>query len=87
MDNGHFQYNQISLGLTLFAIYFILIDRDYISSIFFCLSLNYKQMSLYYSIPFFFYFIGKTFHNKNFNIFQKLIINFIFLKKMVNLKI
>jgi len=79
IDHGHFQYNSISLGFTLWAINFILMDKDSIArwavvdclklchlyqfkyiSIFFCLSLNYKQMSLYHSPAFFFFLLGKN---------------------------
>ncbi|XP_045469283.1 uncharacterized protein LOC123676971 isoform X1 [Harmonia axyridis] len=58
IDHGHFQYNCVSLGLTTFSI-ICLIHRRYIfASIFFCLALNYKQMELYHSLPFFFYLLS-----------------------------
>ncbi|KAN0047446.1 hypothetical protein ACTA71_001828 [Dictyostelium dimigraforme] len=57
IDHGHFQYNGISLGLALFAITFIIRDQHLWASFFFVLSLNYKQMSLYYSPAFFFYLL------------------------------
>ncbi|KAK5581421.1 hypothetical protein RB653_001453 [Dictyostelium firmibasis] len=57
IDHGHFQYNGISLGLALFAITFIIRDQHLLASFFFVLSLNYKQMSLYYSPAFFFYLL------------------------------
>ncbi|KAF2076732.1 hypothetical protein CYY_001989 [Polysphondylium violaceum] len=55
IDHGHFQYNGVSLGLALFGITFILANRHLVGSAFFVLSLNYKQMSLYYAPAFFFY--------------------------------
>lgn len=58
IDYGHFQYNNVSLGLLLWAVYFISKNCPVISSICFCLSLNYKQMELYHSIPFFCYLLG-----------------------------
>jgi alpha-1,3-glucosyltransferase len=60
IDHGHFQYNCVSLGLALWAIVFLLRDQDLLASIFFCLSLNYKQMSFYYAPSFFFYLLGKN---------------------------
>lgn len=60
IDHGHFQYNCISLGLTLIAITFILKSNLTLASIFFVLALNYKQMSLYHSLPFFFYILASV---------------------------
>lgn len=59
IDNGHFQYNNVSLGLATMAIVSIFQDRNIMAAIFFVLSLNYKQMELYHSLPFFFYLLGK----------------------------
>lgn len=53
IDHGHFQYNGVCLSLALFGAYLITKDWDIVGSIFFCLSLNFKQMSLYYSPVFF----------------------------------
>lgn len=63
IDNGHFQYNNISLGLTVFAVAAILTDRRILGSILFILSLNYKQMELYHAIPFFCYLLANCFFN------------------------
>lgn len=57
IDNGHFQYNNVSLGLTAIAIAYILQGRHLLSSFFFTLALNYKQMELYHSLPFFIYLL------------------------------
>ncbi|GAM19578.1 hypothetical protein SAMD00019534_027530, partial [Acytostelium subglobosum LB1] len=57
IDHGHFQYNGISLGFALFAITFIVRRQHLLASFFFVLSLNYKQISLYYSPVFFFYLL------------------------------
>jgi len=59
IDHGHFQYNSVSIGLALYALYFIVSDWDVLGSICFCLSLNYKQMALYYSPVFFFLLLRK----------------------------
>lgn len=61
IDNGHFQYNNISLGLAAFAIIFVLRNQNIIAAIFFTLSLNYKQMELYHALPFFVYLLATCF--------------------------
>jgi len=58
IDNGHFQYNNISLGLFVLAVAFILRDRNFLASMAFVLALSYKQMELYHALPFFFYLLG-----------------------------
>lgn len=60
IDYGHFQYNSVSLGLTLWGIVAVVGDWDVFGSVAFCLALNYKQMELYHSLPFFFYLLGKA---------------------------
>uniref|UniRef100_A0A6J0URR6 Alpha-1,3-glucosyltransferase n=2 Tax=Pogona vitticeps TaxID=103695 RepID=A0A6J0URR6_9SAUR len=61
IDYGHFQYNAVSLGLTLWGVLCLSYDLDILGSIAFCLALNYKQMELYHSLPFFCYLLGKCF--------------------------
>lgn len=62
VDHGHFQYNCISLGLFLWATFFIVaIENDILATIFFVLALNYKQMELYHALPFFVYLLRKCF--------------------------
>ena len=58
IDNGHFQYNNVSLGLFVMAVAFLARRRVVPGSVFFCLALNYKQMELYHALPFFFYLLG-----------------------------
>ncbi|EGF83062.1 hypothetical protein BATDEDRAFT_2229, partial [Batrachochytrium dendrobatidis JAM81] len=59
IDHGHFQYNSAMLGFALLA-FALFLDKRYIfGSIFFCLSLNFKQMALFYAIPVFFYLLGQ----------------------------
>ncbi|KAG6532925.1 hypothetical protein ZIOFF_006784 [Zingiber officinale] len=65
IDHGHFQYNCISLGLTLGAIAAILSQKEITASILFCLAINHKQMSLYYAPAFFSHLLGKCFRRKN----------------------
>lgn len=64
IDHGHFQYNGVSIGLAILGIALILKDNDMLGSFFFALSLNFKQMSLYYSPAFFFYLLGKNIDRK-----------------------
>ncbi|KAI8802189.1 glycosyl transferase [Cladochytrium replicatum] len=58
IDHGHFQYNSAMLGFAHWAV--VMFDRKQyaIGSIFFCLSLCFKQMALYYALPIFFYLLG-----------------------------
>jgi len=58
IDHGHFQYNNISLGLFLAAVALILRGRHLMGSILFVCALNYKQMELYHALPFFFYLLA-----------------------------
>ena len=58
IDHGHFQYNNISLGLALMAVALVTSGRHVPGSVFFVLALNYKQMELYHALPFFFYLLG-----------------------------
>nr|XP_039259687.1 dolichyl pyrophosphate Man9GlcNAc2 alpha-1,3-glucosyltransferase-like [Styela clava] len=60
IDYGHFQYNNMSLGLFIFAVYFLQCNQQILGAILFCLSLNYKQMELYHSIPFFCFLLGRS---------------------------
>ncbi|KAI5062255.1 hypothetical protein GOP47_0022794 [Adiantum capillus-veneris] len=64
IDHGHFQYNCISLGLTLGAVAAIGLQKDYLASVLFCLALNHKQMSAYYAPAFFAYLFGKSMRRK-----------------------
>lgn len=61
IDNGHFQYNNISLGLAALAIIGILGNRTWIGAVCFVLALNYKQMELYHALPVFFYLLANCF--------------------------
>ncbi|NXW57000.1 ALG6 glucosyltransferase, partial [Eurystomus gularis] len=60
IDHGHFQY-PLSLGLALWGVLCLSYDWDLLGSAAFCLALNYKQMELYHSLPFFCYLLGKCF--------------------------
>ncbi|XP_049284778.1 probable dolichyl pyrophosphate Man9GlcNAc2 alpha-1,3-glucosyltransferase [Anopheles funestus] len=61
IDNGHFQYNNVSLALCALAIVAVIERRTLAGAILFCLALNYKQMELYHALPFFFYLLRDCF--------------------------
>ncbi|KAJ9173070.1 hypothetical protein P3X46_016244 [Hevea brasiliensis] len=65
IDHGHFQYNCISLGLTIGAIAAVLAHKDLVASVLFCLSLNHKQMSAYFAPAFFSHLLGNCLKRKN----------------------
>ncbi|XP_067620851.1 probable dolichyl pyrophosphate Man9GlcNAc2 alpha-1,3-glucosyltransferase isoform X1 [Eurosta solidaginis] len=70
IDNGHFQYNNISLGLCLLAVCAIYMEHIYLTAFLYSLALNYKQMELYHAMPFFVYLLSACFDQRRF--FQKL---------------
>uniref|UniRef100_A0A7N0RCU0 Alpha-1,3-glucosyltransferase n=1 Tax=Kalanchoe fedtschenkoi TaxID=63787 RepID=A0A7N0RCU0_KALFE len=65
IDHGHFQYNCISLGLTVGAVAAILTKRELLAGVLFSLALNHKQMSAYFAPAFFSYLLGKCLKHSN----------------------
>ncbi|GAB2288853.1 hypothetical protein Dimus_023163 [Dionaea muscipula] len=65
IDHGHFQYNCISLGLTLGAVAAILSNRELVACTLFCCALNHKQMSAYYAPAFFCHILGRCLKRRN----------------------
>nr|XP_054764087.1 dolichyl pyrophosphate Man9GlcNAc2 alpha-1,3-glucosyltransferase-like [Lytechinus pictus] len=65
IDYGHFQYNCISLGFTLWAVVAMATNHELLGSVAFVLALNYKQMELYHSVPFFCYLFGRCVWSKD----------------------
>ena len=59
IDHGHFQYNCIGLGLAAAAIAAAVAGRSLLSALLFSLSLNHKQMGLYYAPAFFAFLLGQ----------------------------
>ncbi|KNC34251.1 putative dolichyl pyrophosphate Man9GlcNAc2 alpha-1,3-glucosyltransferase [Lucilia cuprina] len=68
IDNGHFQYNNISLGLFMYSVACIIQNRHNWASFFFTLSINYKQMELYHALPIFVYLLKSSFSQKSDNL-------------------
>jgi alpha-1,3-glucosyltransferase len=63
IDHGHFQYNTVALGLAI-ASFSYMVQAEFFyncifGSIFFCLALNFKQMTLYYAPAIFCYLLGR----------------------------
>lgn len=58
VDHGHFQYNCVSLGLFVAAVALVTQGSLVLGSVLFVSALNYKQMELYHSLPFFFLILG-----------------------------
>lgn len=59
IDHGHFQYNCIGLGLALAGAAAAAAGREVLASLLFSLSLNHKQMVLYYAPAFFAFLLGR----------------------------
>lgn len=63
IDNGHFQYNSVMLGLFLFAVAELIKENYILASIWFVLAINFKQMALYYAPFIFTYILASMFYN------------------------
>ncbi|CAE6449852.1 unnamed protein product [Rhizoctonia solani] len=61
IDHGHFQYNSVMLGLTLWAVNMFHLGHDLLGAVFFVASLGFKQMALYYAPAVGSYLLGKCF--------------------------
>lgn len=64
IDNGHFQYNSVMLGLFLFSVIELIKGNLVLASIWFMSSIFFKQMALYYSPFIFFFILSKLFTPK-----------------------
>ncbi|CAG9466096.1 unnamed protein product [Pedinophyceae sp. YPF-701] len=58
IDHGHFQYNGICLGLAALGALAVMSGRQILGSILFCISINHKQMAMYYAPAFFAHLLG-----------------------------
>lgn len=72
IDHGHFQYNSVSLGFTIFALAALYHKGFLLGSILFVLSLSFKQMSLYHALPFFCFLLGQSLSTGIFRAIPKL---------------
>ena len=59
------RYNCVSLGFTLWAVVAMATNHELLGSVAFVLALNYKQMELYHSVPFFCYLLGRCLWSKD----------------------
>lgn len=59
IDNGHFQYNSVLLGLSLWTALLLAANQDILACIMFTCALCFKQMGLYYAPAIGCYLIGK----------------------------
>lgn len=59
IDHGHFQYNCIGLGLAAGGAAAAAAGHGVLASVLFSLSLNHKQMGLYYAPAFFAFLLGR----------------------------
>lgn len=65
IDHGHFQYNCISLGLTVAAIAAVMSNKELVACAFFTLALSHKQMSAYFAPAFFSHLLGRCLRRRN----------------------
>lgn len=68
VDNGHFQYNSVMLGLFVFSLYFLGTRNLFMASVCFVCAMFFKQMALYYSPVIFFAILGQTTSIRQFKI-------------------
>ena len=64
IDHGHFQYNNISLGLAAAAVAAIARGEPVLGSVLYTLSFNHKQMALFYAPAFFAHLLGRCFESR-----------------------
>ena len=69
IDHGHYQFNNVMHGLYLLAVYFLFKHQIIFAIIFFAMCINFKQMGMYYAIPFPLYALKYLFTDKDNNIF------------------
>eukprot|EP00762_Andalucia_godoyi_P003197 ANDGO_01025.mRNA.1 putative dolichyl pyrophosphate Man9GlcNAc2 alpha-1 len=65
IDHAHFQYNSLSLGFTLWAVYFFGKRWFGFASVAYCIALNSKQVALFYAPAIFFYVLGNISKQKS----------------------
>ena len=76
IDHGHFQFNNVMHGFFILSVLFLFSENYILAIIFYSFCVNFKQMGLYYAIPFPLYVIKKLFFetkNNNNNIIISII--------------
>lgn len=68
IDHGHFQFNNVMHGLYLIAVYFLFKHNIILAIIFFAMCINFKQMGMYYAIPFPVYALKYLIIDKKYNV-------------------
>jgi len=63
IDHGHFQYNGVSIGLMLYALYALARKRHFQAAALYTCCILFKQTGLYYSLAFFFYMLGAAYQD------------------------
>ena len=56
----------MSLGLFIWTLNCLMREQDVLASVLFSLALNYKQMTLYYSFPIFWYLLSRCWRQKSY---------------------
>ena len=81
IDHGHFQYNNVMHGLFVLSLFFLYSENYIFAIIFYSLCVNFKQMGLYYAIPFPVIVIKKLFfeNKKNYNLIISIIYTIIYI--------
>merc|ERR1712226_89646 len=73
IDNAHFQYNAVSLGLLVLSVSFLITNKVVYASFSFCVAINYKQMELYHSLPVFFFLLSYCCEKSIGNFFRRFV--------------
>ena len=79
IDHGHFQFNNVMHGFFVIALFCLYSENYLLAIIFYSFCVNYKQMGLYYAIPFPLYVLKKLFFEKNNNNNKLLSLVYIFI--------
>ncbi|ORZ35442.1 ALG6, ALG8 glycosyltransferase family-domain-containing protein, partial [Catenaria anguillulae PL171] len=65
IDHGHFQYNLVMLGLSMYAFTSMAMGNHLRSAVAFSMALLFKQMALYFALPVFVFLLSKCFERKH----------------------
>ena len=77
IDHGHFQFNNVMHGFFVLSVLFLYSENFILSIIFLSLCVNFKQMGLYFALPFPLYVLKKLFFENKKN--NNATISFIYL--------